>query len=143
MEECRTDSESRDITASLNQRGPSAANLRRVGLAIEFIQNNLEGDLSIRRLAGLVHLSRFHFARAFKAVTGTTVHTLVTERRLLRAKELLCSGDRTLCEVALMCGFASQAHLCALFKKRFGVTPGQCRSAQQAVPAAAMSGDGG
>jgi AraC family transcriptional regulator len=129
MEECSTGSEAQGVTLSQSLRGRSAANLRRVGLAVDFIENNLEGDLSLRRLAGLVNLSRFHFARAFKAVTGATVHAHVTERRLLRARDLLCGGDRTLCEVALMCGFASQGHLCALFKKRFGVTPGQCRSA--------------
>jgi hypothetical protein len=55
MEERGSDSDARGVTVSLGLHGPSAANLRRVGLAVEFIENNLEGDLSVRPFAGLVH----------------------------------------------------------------------------------------
>jgi hypothetical protein len=55
MEERSSDSEARGVTLSLSLHGPSAANLRRVGLAVEFIENNLEGDRRVRPFAGRVH----------------------------------------------------------------------------------------
>jgi AraC family transcriptional regulator len=106
---------------------PSSRQLQRVQSAIAFIENTIEGDLSLRRVAQHVHQSRFHFARAFKRATSFTLHAYVTERRLLRARELLLHGRYSLCEIALMCGFSSQAHLTTLYKQRFGCTPGQCR----------------
>jgi transcriptional regulator GlxA family with amidase domain len=100
---------------------------RRVQLAIAFIEGALEGDLSLRHIARQVHHSKSHFARAFKRDMGVSVHAYVMERRLQRARELLLQGEYNLCEIALMCGFCSQAHLTTLYKRRFGCTPGQCR----------------
>jgi AraC-like DNA-binding protein len=121
-------------TKALSRNGggvPSAAVVRRIEIAVDYIDRSLEGDLSLRHVAHRVHLSRFHFARLFKHVTGTTLHAYVTERRLQRAHVLLCEGRYAMCEVALMCGLSSQAHLCTLFKRRFGLTPGQCTRARE------------
>lgn len=60
--------------------------LRRV---TDFIEAHLGEDLTIDALATEACLSPFHFARAFKAATGTAPHRYLTERRVERAKTLI------------------------------------------------------
>jgi AraC family transcriptional regulator len=84
--------------------------------------------MRIEDLATLAGMSRFHFARVFRATVGTTPHRYVLERRLERARSLLKTTATAVRDVALTTGFADQSHLTRLIKRRFGVTPGVLRS---------------
>lgn len=88
------------------------------------IDRNLDSDLSLDRLAAVVHKSRFHFARLFKSATGLTPHQYVIRRRVERARELLRAGG-IIVEVAAAVGFASQSHLAHHVRRAFGCTPGE------------------
>jgi AraC family transcriptional regulator len=100
---------------------------RRLSRVLEFIEDNLEGDLTIVRLAGIACLSRFHFARAFKAATGQTPHQCVSAKRLARAKALLLGGDRSLIDISLALGFSGQANFTRAFRQLTGQAPGEYR----------------
>ena len=102
---------------------------RRLTRVKEYIAANLEGDLAIAHLAKVASLSRFHFARAFKAAEGTSPHQYVSARRLERAKELLVRGDQSLIDIAVALNFSSQANFTRAFHKGSGITPGQYRRA--------------
>src|SRR5882757_5559580 len=80
---------------------------RRLSRVLEYINANLEGDLTIDHLASITCLSRFHFARAFKAATGRSPHRYVSAKRLDRAKTLLVRKDRSLVDIALALNFSS------------------------------------
>jgi AraC family transcriptional regulator len=94
---------------------------------LDFIDSNLEGDLTIARLAGIACLSRFHFARAFKAATGQSPHQYVSAKRLAHAKALLLNAERSLIDISLAVGFSGQANFTRAFRERAGQTPGQYR----------------
>lgn len=73
------------------------------------------------------YISKFHFYRLFKAVTGLTVHDYVKRRRLgLAAIHLLESKDDVLA-TAVKFGFQSQEVFLRNFKRQFGVTPSMFR----------------
>jgi AraC family transcriptional regulator len=91
---------------------------------ISFIEENLSRSISLGDLAELVRYSTDHFARLFKRSFGVPAHQYVLERRIERAKSLLRDRRRSMLEVALACGFSSQAHFNFAFKRRVGVTPG-------------------
>jgi AraC family transcriptional regulator len=110
--------------ASVKQEGLDRRRLSRV---LDYIEGNLEGDLTIVRLAGIACLSRFHFARAFKAATGQTPHQFVSAKRLAFAKELLLSGDRRLIDISLALGFSGQANFTRAFRRLTGQAPGEYR----------------
>jgi AraC family transcriptional regulator len=99
---------------------------RRLNRVLEYIHAHLGNELNIRGMASAVHLSRFHFARAFKASTGQTPYQYVNAKRLERAKALLVQ-DRPLGEIALTLNFSSQANFTRAFRREFGITPGQYR----------------
>ena len=94
--------------------------MRRV---IEFIEDNLEGDLSLQAMAAEVDISPLYLARAFKAAVGQSPHQYVLGRRIERAKELLRNTDLPVVDVALASGFSSQSHLSHWFIRQVGVSP--------------------
>jgi transcriptional regulator GlxA family with amidase domain len=60
----------------------------------------------------------------FAKEVGVTPHIYQIQVRLQKATELLATGC-SIAEVALATGFCDQSHLQKLFKKKFGITPGQ------------------
>ena len=86
-----------------------------------------DNALALGDLAAVAGLSPFHFTRSFKATTGTSPHRFIVERRLELAKTLIRSGRYGLAEVAQAAGFADQPHLSSVFRRAFGVTPGEFR----------------
>ncbi|SIO64922.1 transcriptional regulator, AraC family [Singulisphaera sp. GP187] len=102
--------------------------LRRV---TDHIEGQLDGDLSLGRLAAVAGLSPYHFARLFRVATGTTPHQYVIRRRVERARELLRGG----CDIALAAarvGFSGQSHLHHHVRRLLGVTPGELARRPQA-----------
>lgn len=94
--------------------------LRRV---IEFIDANLESDLTLAELAEVAELSPFHFARSFKQTTGSTPIQFLMQRRIERAGRLLAETDLPIVEIGLLVGFKNQSHFTTLFRKITAMTP--------------------
>jgi AraC family transcriptional regulator len=110
--------------ASLTREGLDPRRLLRV---LDYVEANLEGDLSIDRIASIACLSRYHFARSFKQAVGQSPHRYVSFKRLERAKALLIHSDRSLVDIALALGFSCQANFTRAFRQVTGQTPGQFR----------------
>jgi AraC family transcriptional regulator len=100
---------------------------RQERVVYDYIHQHLGENIALDDLAALVSLSRYHFARRFRASTGTAPHEYVLQQRVARARTLLTRTNCPLPEIALICGFADQSHLNRVFKKRTGVSPGQYR----------------
>ena len=115
---------------------------RRIRRVTDFIDAHLSGDLTIAALAKEAYLSPFHFASAYKEATGTTPHRYVTDRRIERSRALIAEGELPLAEIAVTCGFSSQAHFCRWFKRLVGATPGEYFSICHSVSAASPYQDG-
>ncbi len=103
-----------------------AFKLRRIQ---KHVDDNIGERITLDDLASIAGVSRFHFARAFKAETGTSPMQYVMGRRLGRCRELIAETDLSLAEIALSCGFASQSHMTTAFRGALGTTPGQYRRA--------------
>ena len=95
----------------------------RLAQVVDYIESNLNEQLSLVALARIAQMSAFHFARQFKSSTGLTPHQYVMQRRIDRARRLLRDPRLTIADVAFDCGFATQAHLTAVFRKLVGATP--------------------
>lgn len=93
----------------------------------DYLRAHLDQSITLSELAALAELSEYHFARMFAQSLGLPPHRYLASLRLARARELL-AGDLPLAQVALLCGFSSQAHLGNRFRQAFGMTPGQWRA---------------
>src|SRR5258708_10737298 len=101
---------------------------RTVRRVMEYIRENPESRLTLGRMAAAVHLSPYHFARQFKAATGSPPHQYVIARRVERAQHLLrADGEIGVTEVALRVGFSDQSKLSLQFKRIPGFPPGHFR----------------
>jgi AraC family transcriptional regulator len=105
----------------------------RLRLLDEFIDAGLESSLSVQAMAGLVELSEGFFMRAFKHATGNSPHSYLIDRRLAKARARLRDSTASLSEIALACGFNSQAHMTTAFKQRLGISPAQLRKYSRSV----------
>jgi len=94
---------------------------------VDFIEENLDSDLSLHALAGEVEISPLYLARAFRAAVGQSPHQYVLTRRIERARELLRNTDLPVVDVALAAGFSSQSHLAHWFLRQVGVSPAAYR----------------
>lgn len=115
----RNYSNAKSVTENTNG-GLSGYKLRRVK---EFIDENLEEDLSLASLAAVADLSQFHFARAFRRTTGFTPQQFLMQQRIELAKELLAKNDLPIVEISLRTGFKNQSHFTTLFRKYTKFTP--------------------
>lgn len=91
----------------------------------DFIEAHLAEEVSLAQMAGLVELSPYHFARAFKQSFGVPPHRYQVGRRMARAKELL--AERSVTEVALAVGFAETSSFSAAFRRNTGQAPSEYR----------------
>ena len=94
----------------------------------DYIEINLDQQLSLAALAHLVQYSPFHFARCFRNSTGQPLHQYVLARRLDRAKCLLETTDLAIAGVAQAVGFSTHSQLAGHFRRKYGTTPHEYRS---------------
>jgi len=94
---------------------------------IDFIEEHLDGDLSLEAMAHEVEISPLYLARAFKAAIHQSPHQCVLARRIEKAKEMLRNTDLPIVDVALSVGFSSQSHLSHWFLRQVGVSPAAYR----------------
>ena len=82
---------------------------------------------SIDEIAKEAAMSRFHFARRFKALFGDTPAQLRTRARLETAKELLVESNHSVTDICTTVGFSSLGSFSTLFARRFGRAPSEYR----------------
>jgi AraC family transcriptional regulator len=90
---------------------------------LDYIEQHLPEAIHVRDLAGVVHMSPYHFARMFKQATGQPPHVYITSQRMDQAKNLLGNSDMSLVQVASSVGYQTQAHFTGVFHKHVGITP--------------------
>jgi DNA-binding LacI/PurR family transcriptional regulator/AraC-like DNA-binding protein len=79
------------------------------------------------KLADSVNVSEDYLTRIFHKEMGLPLWDYLNRYRIFLAAELLQQTDDTIQEVANRCGFQDQAYFCRVFKKIYGVPPGQMR----------------
>lgn len=95
--------------------------------AIQYIQDNLGGDLSLKRIAAEVHLSPPHLSRLFRAEQHRSPHEYIIEVRMNRAKHLLKTTTQPIKAIAMDVGYGSEASFIGAFTERIGISPRRFR----------------
>lgn len=93
--------------------------------AADFISANCTLPLRLEDVAAASGLSPSSLVRAFMARCGLTPHAYQVNRRIQFGQDELRRG-RPIVDVALLAGFADQAHFRRAFKRHLAATPGQC-----------------
>ena len=100
---------------------------RRLRRVVDYIEDNIVEDLSLKDMAAIAAMSPYHFARAFKAATDASPLQYVINARIERAKAMLKSTRLPISEIAFRAGYRHLGHFSRHFKSRVGTTPGAYR----------------
>lgn len=93
-----------------------------------YIDEHLDADLGIGTLAGVAQLSRAHFVRRFAEASAVSPSRYVLGRRLELARRLLVATDTSIVGVAEATGFATANYFGKVFRRAYGVAPGEFRA---------------
>lgn len=91
-----------------------------------YLEAHYTENISINALAQLVGFSPYYLIRSFHQQVGLPPHRYQRQWQLLQAKRSLRTS-KPLSEIAVDHGFYDQSHLNRVFKRAFGITPGQYR----------------
>ncbi len=93
---------------------------------LKYIAGHLEEPLTVDSLAKRFYLSRYYLMHRFKAVSGYTVHQYISQKRLLRAGELIRSGIPVM-KAAEQAGFSEYSTFLRAFQNTFHMSPREFR----------------
>lgn len=99
----------------------------RMNTAIDYIEDNLAGDIALAEAAKLSCCSPFYFQRMFFAITGVTPSEYIRHRRLTLAARDLTSTNTKVIDIALKYGYDSPDSFTRAFRNIHGVAPTAAR----------------
>jgi AraC family transcriptional regulator len=101
----------------------TTANERRLLRVLDHIHDNPAGDLSLDALSDVAAMSRFHWHRVFRAMTGETLGQAVRRIRMHRASYYLVMTDRPIATIAAEMGMPNLASFKRTFADHFAMSP--------------------
>lgn len=100
-----------------------------------YVEEHIEEDLSIVRLASRFHFNPAYLSRLFKQGSGQNLSDYIEEARIRNAKRLLAARQLRVHEVGAQVGYESPHSFTRFFKKATGMTPQEYReSMREAAP---------
>ena len=102
--------------------------ISRINKVIDYIENNICSELSLKTLSEIANFSPYHFHRIFSAVVGESLNAFIQRLRIERAASHIMSYDqKTITEIALNCGFSNSSSFARLFKNIYGINASELR----------------
>lgn len=116
-----------EIVRSIRQKevqtlDPIQPKSKRMMELVHYLDEHLTEEISIDLLAERFYLSRYHLMRRFREETGTTIHSYLSDHRLMLARNLISQGIPAT-DAAFQCGFGSYSSFSRAYGKFFGATP--------------------
>lgn len=101
-----------------------------VNRLMNYMWENIDGDLSLCTLSDKLHLNPSYLSRRFKALTGKNLTEAILELRVRKACELLKNTSLKISEIAPMVGYETAANFSKVFKKMMNITPREYRDGE-------------
>ena len=94
---------------------------------LDLLDNNISSEITVDYAAKIAHLSKSHFEKNFRLLTGFTFVDYLNTMRIKRAQKLLSKTSKSITDIAFECGFNSSNYFITVFKSYNGITPFQFR----------------
>lgn len=121
-----------EINETLGRSAKHGAVREEVRQALAYLEKRYPERIFISEVATHVGLSEPYLCHVFKTETGTSILTKLNEIRMLKAHELLSSGQYLIKQAAAEVGIPDPFYFNRLFKKRFGISPKNVKKATRA-----------
>jgi YesN/AraC family two-component response regulator len=91
---------------------------------MDYIDMNLDKDLTLESLSKKFYVDRFYMGRIFKKNIGSNIHEYILFKRISKAKEFLSEGYNVT-DTCERCGFNDYSNFLKMFKRTVGISPGK------------------
>ena len=95
--------------------------------ALHYIRVNACSGIKVEQVLDYVKASRSNLENRFRTETGKTIHQVLHDEKMNKAKQLLTDTDIAIQEIAEVCGYPSVQYFYFVFKKEFNQTPNEYR----------------
>ena len=99
----------------------------RIAVVLRRMNREFAKDHTLDDFAAMCRMSKFHFLRVFRSVTGISPVEYRNRIRIEHAKELLLESALSVSEIGTAVGYASPSYFSDAFKKAVGMSPGRYR----------------
>ncbi|OUS78676.1 hypothetical protein B1748_00955 [Paenibacillus sp. MY03] len=98
---------------------------------VAYIDAHFQDAISLETVSGQFLISREHLSRAFKARTGENLSDYIVRKRMEKARSLIAVDRLPIKHAAQLSGYEDIAYFYRVFKKHFGITPGELRKERE------------
>lgn len=92
---------------------------------LAYIDENLNRKISNDELSKIMYLNPTYFSNSFSAHFGISPQQYILQKKLNKAIGLLYENEKTIKEIAFLCGFENESYFNRQFKKIYGIPPGK------------------
>ncbi|NLG88396.1 MAG: response regulator [Clostridiaceae bacterium] len=92
---------------------------------LKIIEEKYREELNLKRVSEEINLYPYYIGSIFKEYTGRNFNEYLNSYRIDKAKEMLHYKNMKVSELAEAVGIPNASYFCCLFKKKFGISPGE------------------
>ena len=93
----------------------------------DYIEENLSEVINLKDIANVSEISKYHFHKIFKSVTGETIAEFIKRVRLEKSADMLIRTTVSLTAIAVDTGFSSSSVFSREFKRKYSISPREFR----------------
>lgn len=107
--------------------------IKHIAKAIDYIEENLQTDITLAACAKVSGYSQYHFLRLFKYTTGLTPADYIRKRRISEIAKAMMDNDEYISELAFQYGFNSKENFIRSFKSEHHILPTEYKTAENSL----------
>lgn len=119
------------VLRSIEGTDAELATMEELHKAMNYIREHMDRDITLEELLRLTGMSKSHFSRKFKNLTGKTFVTYLNDLRIEAAKKYLTETRQPIYWIAKQVGYADERYFRRIFRERMGDNPKQFRENNQ------------
>lgn len=110
------------LTSDKSHQQYDSALKQKLGAVHSYISSHFTEDISLEKLSARFYISKYYLTREYKRIYGKTIFQHIITARINHGKNLLRFSDRSVEEIAHLCGFNDQSYFARQFKKTESIT---------------------
>lgn len=110
------------LTVNNSQQQYDSALKQKLAAVNSYIEDHFTEDISLEKLSSEFYISKYYLTREYKHIYGKTIFQHIITARINYGKKLLRFSDKSVEEIAHLCGFNDQSYFARQFKKSENLT---------------------